>query len=80
MRKSSGLCEQNQNFKFTSLTIFFGLPKNRVGKGIKSFYIWYLWALVGFSAELEKKSVVGKFLKSSIEYKVTKKKDMEIRL
>ena len=35
---------------------------------------------MGFSAELEKKSVVGKFLKSSIEYKVTKKKDMEIRL
>ena len=39
MGKSSSFSEYNQNFKFTSFTIFLGLPKNKVGKGTKSIYI-----------------------------------------
>ena len=69
---------KNRNFKSTSLTIFLGLPKNKVGKGIKSTHISHLWVLTGFSAESEK-SVVGKYLKSEIEYKAPYKKDAKIR-
>ena len=54
MGKSSDFSEENRNFKFTSLTIFLGLPKNKVGKGIKSIRICDLWVLTGLSAELEK--------------------------
>ena len=36
---------------FTSLAIFLGLQKNKVGKGIKSIHICHLWVL---TAESEK--------------------------
>ena len=39
MTKSPGFSEYNRNLKFTSFTIFLGLPKNKIGKGIKSIYI-----------------------------------------
>ena len=59
MGKSSGFSEQNRKLKFTSLTIFLGLPKNKDGKCIKSIHICHLWVLTGFSVESEK-NVAGK--------------------
>ena len=43
------------------LTVFLGLPKNKVGKCIKSIHVYHLWVLTGFSAKSENKYVVGKF-------------------
>ena len=44
--------------KFTLLTIFLSLLKNKVGKFIKSVHVCHLWVLTpvltGFSAESEK--------------------------
>ena len=37
-----------------SFKIFFDLPKNEVGKCIKSIHICHLWVLTRFSAESEK--------------------------
>ena len=61
MGKNSGFSELNRNFKFTSLTIFLGLPKNKVGKCIKSIHLCHLWVLTGFLPN-QKKSVLGKLL------------------
>ena len=43
----------NGNFKFTSLIIFLGLLKNKVGKCIKSIHICHLSVMTELSAELE---------------------------
>ena len=58
-----------------TLTGFLGLSKNKAGKGIK-----YLISVGGdeIFCQIVQKSVVGKFVKSYIDYKATKKKDMKI--
>ena len=73
MGKSSGFPEYNQNFRFTSLTIFLGLPKNKVGKCIKSIHICHLWMLTGFSAESEKILWLRNFLNLKLNTKKIRK-------
>ena len=48
------LLNRTKNFEYTSLTSVLSLSKNKVGKGIKSFHIQYLWMLTGFSAKSDK--------------------------
>ena len=64
MGKSSGFSEYNRNFKFTSLTIFLGLPENKVGKCIESIHILSCVGANGIFCRIKKTSVVGKVFKS----------------
>ena len=59
---------------FTSLTIFLGLPKNKVGKCIKSIHICHLWVLTGFYAETEKNLWLGNFLNLKLNTRLPTKK------
>ena len=78
MGKGSGFSEQNQNFKFTSLTIFLGLPKNEVGKCFRSIHICHLWVLTGFSAESEKNLWLGNFLNLKLSARLPTKKTRKL--
>ena len=74
MGKSSGFSEQNRNLKFTSLTVFLGLPKNKAIKCIKSIHICHLCVLTGFSAESEKNLWLGNFLNLKTNKRLPTKK------
>ena len=63
-----------RNFKFTSLTIFLGLPKHKVGKCIKSIHICHPWVLMGFSAESEENLLLGNFLNLKLNTRLPTKK------
>ena len=50
--------------------IVIGLPKNKVGKCIKSIHICHLWVLTGFSAESEKNLCLGNCLNLKLNTRV----------
>ena len=77
MGKSSGFLNKTK-IKFTSLTIFLGLPKSTVCKGM--YQINSYLSFVGVDRDFlpnQKKYVVAKFAKYPIEYKATCKKRYE---
>ena len=75
MGESSGFfVNKTKILKFTSLTIFLGLPKNKVGKCIKSIHICHLWVLMGFSAETEKNMWLRNFLNLKLNTRLPTKR------
>ena len=50
------------------------MPKNKVGKCIKSIRICHLWVLTGFSAELEKNLLLGILLNLKLNTRLPTKK------
>ena len=74
MGKSWDFSEEYRKFKFTSLTIFLGLLKNKVGKCIKSIHICHLWVLMEFCAESEKNLCLGNFLNLKLNTRLPTKK------
>ena len=80
MGKSSGFfLNKTEILWFTSLTIFLGLPKNKVGMDIKSIHICHLRVLMGYSAESEINLLLGNFLNLKLNTRLPIKKDTKIR-
>ena len=59
---------------FTSFTIFLSLPKNKVGKCIKSIHICHLWVVTGFSSKSEKNLWLGNFINFKLNTRLPPKK------
>ena len=58
--------------------MFLGLPKNKVGKCIKSIHIYHLWVLKEFFAESEKNLLLGDFLNLKLNTKLPTKKILKL--